>query len=158
VRKPSRQSLGLPRRVGKPRRTYAITDEDRDTIIETLTAGGSRALASARVDIAESTLHLEIKRNREFRKRVRKAEAEGEFILIRRATGGDPGWQGSAWMLERKFGYYRPPIQFVDAGAEQKPIRCRRVIRNAKAIPELAELPNPLPLPVALPDANARTG
>lgn len=148
-------------RYGEPRRPYALDDEARQIILEHLSEGGSRPLAAKLANICLKTLTKGIEREEVFAKQVERAEALGEWKLARRAMAGKKGWQGAAWMLERKFGYHRPPMLIADV-SEEKSVRVRRVVRAimpaAADVLEAQEAENPTSLPMVLPDADARTG
>ena len=42
---------------------------------------------------------------------LKKAEADCQVLCMTAIQGGEKGWQGKAWIMERRFGYYRTERQ-----------------------------------------------
>ncbi len=96
--------------MARPGPKTSLTPEIQRLIIETIRAGNYRTTACQRAGIHRDTLnHWEhrAKSGEEpfvsFVAELSRAEAEGEVELLAAIREGEPGWQGKAWIMERRF-------------------------------------------------------
>lgn len=94
--------------MGRPTK---LTLDLQAKLCKDLESGISRPAASARAGIPERTFYRWLKRGKhaasglywQFCQEIKKAEANLEKFHIDRLALGLPGWQSSAWLLERKW-------------------------------------------------------
>jgi hypothetical protein len=96
-------------------------------IAEAISSGLSDEFVAALVGIDAPTLS-EWRHDREFSEAIKSAEAARLQKRLARIEAGEPGWQGTAWFLERRYPreFSRPELQFnqqinFDAGKDLKP-------------------------------------
>ena len=87
--------------MGRPSK---YTPERAQQITDALAAGNTRKASAAHAGIGENTLGDWLRRFRDFRDAIEKAEAEAELAHVAtiRAAAHDGTWQASAWWLERR--------------------------------------------------------
>ena len=95
-------------------RPTLLTPETSEKICENIRIGVSHDNSAYLADICPATLFAWLAKGREHRNQgletihtkflddVKKASAEQEKRCVVRVEGGSNGWQGSAWVLERK--------------------------------------------------------
>lgn len=92
-------------------RPTKLNDLTAKKIIDTIAAGGSRAAAAAAAGVHPSTVFRwlaegrdEASPYREFRERIKGAEAEAEIAMVTvvREAALKGTWQAAAWWLERR--------------------------------------------------------
>lgn len=107
------QAAGLPvpaspKRVETRGATRVNDDETRERFLEAYAAGLSIDDAADYARVARSTPRNWLKKAEDgvqpyldFRSDFREAAAERKLGRVRKVESGEPGWQGSAWLLER---------------------------------------------------------
>lgn len=109
-------------------RPSELTDILAEKIIRFLRKGNTRRAAAAHAGIHYSKLARWLSKGRagepgysNFARRVEEATAEVESECVLRVRAGAPGWQGSAWWLERhpqtRHRWYRPVEGRLSQGA-----------------------------------------
>jgi hypothetical protein len=96
------------RRRGRPSKLTAASETK---IIDALRAGASMEAAARLGGVGPRTLHRWLAAGesakagvqRDLWQKVRRARAEGEQQLLASVKAGGPGWQGAAWILERRW-------------------------------------------------------
>jgi hypothetical protein len=75
---------------------------------------------AARVDIDDSTLTF-CKKIPEFSGAIKKAVVTRKLARLKRIESGEPGWQGTAWAMERQYPkeFSRPEVQLQYKVAEE---------------------------------------
>ena len=103
---------------GRPtKRTAKITEQ----ICEGISYGLTDEEVAALVDIDDSTL-TRWKKEPEFCGAIKRAMATRKLHRLKRIEAGDPGWQGTAWAIERQYPeqFSRPEIQLSFKLAENR--------------------------------------
>lgn len=114
----------------------AIVTERRDAwkqkFLDALNSGLSLTRASTYIGVPENNIRDELKRDDVFREMVEQADAGFEKSLLERIKEGKPGWQGSAWLAERKYRkvYAPPKMDFGDNG-DERVVKVRRMVGAA---------------------------
>lgn len=106
-----------------------LTEDDLQCALYILRDGGSRGDAADIIGIGPSTLDKLAARNPMWEAAMKRAEALGKLILIKKVRNGDSHWQSAAWVLERKFRY--------EYGANPPESEENKVIRVRKVVPPL---------------------
>jgi hypothetical protein len=138
--------------------TASRQDEWKQRFVEAVREGLSRTRAAAYVGIPDTTCRAELATDDDFRALVDQADVGFELQCVRRITEGKPGWQGSAWAVERRCRkFWAPPkVEFNEAPADGRVVKVRRIL-HAKKTEENAPAspPNPRPEPAPTPDVRA---
>jgi hypothetical protein len=94
-------------------RPTKFTPDLLEKLAEAIALGCPDRIACDRVDIDEETLHDWRHHKPGFSEYLNRARSERMIIRIKRIDSGEAGWQGSAWMLERRWGthFARPELQ-----------------------------------------------
>jgi hypothetical protein len=102
---------------GRPtKRTPEITEQ----ICEAISYGLTDEEVAARVGIDDSTLTC-WKKIPEFSGAIKKAVVTRKLARLKRIESGEPGWQGTAWAMERQYPkeFSRPEVQLQYRIAEE---------------------------------------
>ena len=96
----------------------------------TYLAGKCRAtiynwISAAEAGVADGTA---TEAQREFLDNVNKAQREGQLRRLHRIQTGDPGWQGSAWIQERRYSREWGAKQQISGDPDGVPIQQRIVV------------------------------
>jgi hypothetical protein len=130
-------------------RPTKLTPEVIDALCSAALEGLPRAVMAMRAGVCKMTFHNWLSAaeaddpsdlHREFLYRLEKAEAEYAAARMERIHGGEPGWQGSAWGLERGplRNYFAPPSAKLEhSGPDGGPIESRML--TADEIHKLTE-------------------
>lgn len=107
-----------------PGRPTKCTPEIIEKAAEYLQAGATIRIVCDALLINQSTYYDWMSRGeageepfRTFSERAKQASSEGALSCLRYAASGEKGWQGPAWLLERRHGYYKTEVQEVRAAA-----------------------------------------
>lgn len=103
-------------------RPLSLNDIAAKLICDAVAAGNTRRCAAALAGISAATLGNWIRAGRhgddrfaDFLVRLEKADALAEAGAVVNVRVGQPGWQGSAWWLERRRRHsWRRPVQPVE--------------------------------------------
>lgn len=93
-------------------------------------AGKSRQTIYNWINAAESAIAdgTATDEQREFLDNVKMAQHEGQLRRLVRIQTGDPGWQGSAWIQERRYSKQWAAVQKISGDAEGSEIRHKIVV------------------------------
>jgi hypothetical protein len=123
---------------GRPtKRTSKITER----ICEGISYGLTDEEVAALVGIDDSTL-TRWKKDPEFCGAIKRAMAIRKLDRLKRIESGDPGWQGTAWAIERQYPeqFSRPEIQLSLKLAENREKQKKSAMEwEARVRPEIAE-------------------
>jgi hypothetical protein len=117
------EEIELRRPGGRPtKRTAKITEQ----ICEGISYGLTDEEVAALVGIDDYTL-TRWKKDPEFCGAIKNAQATRLLIRLKRIEKGEPGWQGTAWAMERqdpeRFGSPAARLRWNDAEAPEKTLR-----------------------------------
>jgi hypothetical protein len=132
--------------VAKAGRKRALSDTSKAELLDAIASGLTRRRAAIKVGVSNTTLIREMKADSAFRTNIKRAEVEFEQKHITRIGEGEPQWQSSAWLLERKFPHW--------AKRERKPepVTGNNLFVTAPAMASVAIPPGAVP---AIPRSDA---
>jgi hypothetical protein len=88
----------------KPGPHPTVTDQVKKQLIESVQVGLSLADALCMLGISRAAFIRARQADPQFGQGIKSASSRGKDYHLRRIYRGDPGWQSSAWFLERKYG------------------------------------------------------
>ena len=87
-----------------PGRPATITLDVVENVARLIAKGMTEEQACVRVGVNHASLRTSRHRNPEFETAIKKAQAEFLDAALDRIAAGQRGWQGLAWILERRHG------------------------------------------------------
>jgi transposase-like protein len=136
-----------PAKVGRPTKLTEALVRD---IAEAVAEGMTYTLAAQLHGVTRKTLYNWLKAGEdadgespeaEFLHALKKAEAEGARVQLRRVRGGEMNWQSGAWLLERRFrdDYGAPKVKHEHSGKDGGPIEHTVEERRRDAVGRMLE-------------------
>ena len=105
-----------PAKLGRP---TDLTEELVSEIVQIIEGGVLAETASMACGINASTYYRWKNESEEFKEAINVAKAKAEITMLARIQAGGPGWQGSAWILERtKRDQYAPRVYAEITGSQ----------------------------------------